>query len=81
MGDGGVMTNAQRRLIDEIRRQGGAGDYGAEYWPVMNDWVKDAGPTKSLALHNINRTVAAVLKLGLVTLDDDGLFHLTKRAS
>jgi predicted transcriptional regulator len=66
------MTPAQRRLLDIIRRHGDV----AEYWPVMNDWVRDAGRAKSLALHNINRTVDALLRAGLVTLDDDGLFHL-----
>lgn len=73
------MTPAQKRLIDEIRQQGG-NDGGAEYWPVVNDWVKDAGPAAALAFRNINRTVAAVIRDGYVTIDDDdGLFHLTER--
>ena len=66
------MTNAQRRLIETIRNYGSF----AEYWPVVNDWVKYSGPVKSLALHNINRTVAALLKSGHITIDDDGLFHI-----
>lgn len=71
------MTTAQRRLIDVIRAYGGApGEQGAEYWPVVNDWVRDRGPASRLALHNINRTVAALIDAGQITIDDDGLFHL-----
>ena len=73
------MTPAQQRLIAEIRNQGGT-DGGAEYWPVVNDWVRDAGRARALALRNINRTVEAVIRLGLVRLDEDGLFHLTEQA-
>ena len=69
------MTTAQRRLVDEIRTHGEP----AEYWPVVNDWVKDAGPLKALALRNINRTVDALIRGGYVTLDEDGMFHLTER--
>jgi hypothetical protein len=69
------LTGAQQRLVNEIAAQGGATG-GAEYWPVVNEWVRDAGPAKALALRNINRTVAAVLKSGLVTLDDNGFFQL-----
>jgi len=69
------MTPAQQRLLDLIRVYGGA-DGGAEYWPVVNDWVRDRGPAKSLALRNINRTVDALIKAGAVTLDDDGLLHV-----
>ena len=75
------MTSAQKRLVDLIRSEGGADDGpngGAEYWPVMNDWVKDAGPVKALALRNINRTVEALIRDGIITLDEDGLFHLTE---
>jgi hypothetical protein len=71
-----ARTPAQDRLLEEIRRQGGA-DGGAEYWPVVNDWVRDAGPAQALAFRNITRTVAALLRSGMVTLDDDGYFHLT----
>ncbi len=71
------MTLAQRRLIAEIRTHG---DDGAEYWPVVNDWVRDKGRAKSLALRNIIRTVDALIRDGYVTIDDDGLFHLTERA-
>lgn len=73
------MTQAQRRLLDEIRRQGGADEGGAEYWPVVNDWVRDAGRAKALALRNINRTVEAVIKAGYASIDEDGMFHLTER--
>ena len=62
----------QRRLIDTIRAQS-LGEDGAEYWPVVNDWVRDAGRAKSLALRNINATVAAVIRNGYVTLDEDGM--------
>ena len=69
------LTAAQRRLLDVIRQYGGADD-GAEYWPVMNEWVKDKGPMRALALTNINRTVAALLKQGAITIDDNGYIHL-----
>ena len=71
------MTSAQRRLIEAIRAQG---DY-AEYWPVVNDWVRDKGSAQSLALHNINRTVAALIRDGFITIDDEGLFRLTEKGS
>jgi hypothetical protein len=67
------MTAAQKRLVEEIRAHGDC----AEYWPVVNDWVRDAGPGKSLALRNINRTVAALIRQRVITIDEDGLFHLT----
>jgi hypothetical protein len=66
------MTPAQQRLVDMIRAHG---EY-AEYWPVVNDWVRDAGPTKPLALRNINRTVDTLIRNGIVTIDEDGCFHL-----
>jgi hypothetical protein len=66
------MTKAQARLLAVIRSYGDA----AEYWPVINDWVNDAGPTKALALHNINRTVNALIQQRQCWIDDDGLFHL-----
>jgi hypothetical protein len=68
------MTAAQLRLVEVIRTQ--TRDGAAEFWPVVNDWVKDAGPAKALALRNINRTVDALVRKGIVTIDDDGLFHL-----
>jgi hypothetical protein len=70
--EGDSMTKAQARLLDMIRSHGG----NAEYWPVVNDWVKDAGPTKSLALRNINRTVDSLIRQGQIWIDDDGCFHL-----
>ena len=69
------MTLAQQRLVHEIKIYG---DY-AEYWPVVNDWVRDAGPAKAFALRNIVRTVNALIRDGYVTLDEDGLFHLTEK--
>jgi hypothetical protein len=69
------MTPAQRRLVDIIRAHGGADEYGAEYWPAVNDWVRE--PARALALRNINRTVDALIRNGVVTLDDNGCFHLT----
>ena len=72
-----ALTPAQQRLVAAIRS---AGDY-AEYWPVVNEWVRDAGPAKSLAFTNINRTVAALMRANVVTIDDDGCFHLTKSES
>ena len=68
------MTTAQARLLAIIRQYGEC----AEYWPVVNDWVNDKGPTKALALRNINQTVAALLKSGHITIDDDGVFHIVK---
>lgn len=70
------LTLAQQRLVDIIRQ---AGD-NAEFWPVVNDWVKDCGPAKTLALRNINRTVETLIKHGILTVDDDGLFHIVKDA-
>lgn len=75
MDEGGVMTPAQKRLVDIIRSY----DDCAEYWPVVNDWVKDKGPAGSLAFRNQERTVAALLRSGVVTIED-GLFRLTERA-
>jgi len=68
------MSPAQKRLVEAIRSYGDP----AEYWPVVNDWVRDSGRAKSLALRNINRTVAALLRDGIVTLDDDGYFHIAE---
>lgn len=70
------LSPAQQRLLDTIRQYGGADD-GAEYWPVVNDWVKDRGPGKAFALHNINRTVKVLVDGGYVRIDDDGYFRLT----
>lgn len=70
------MTQAQARLVEAIRA---AGDC-AEYWPIVNDWVKDKGPAASLALRNINRTVDALQRAGIVTLDDEGYLHLKESA-
>lgn len=70
------MTEAQRRLIDTIRAHG---DF-AEFWPVVNDWVRDQGRAKALALRNINRTVAALERDGYLRVDDEGLFRLTELA-
>jgi hypothetical protein len=66
------MTTAQARLIAVIQSYGDC----AEYWPVVNDWVKDAGPAKALALRNINRTVDALIRAGHCWIDDDGCFRL-----
>lgn len=68
-----AITAAQQRLLQEIRTQGGAEEGGAEYWPVVNDWVK-GGP--GLALRNINRTVEALIRAGRITIDEDGYFHI-----
>ncbi len=70
------MTQAQRRLVDQIRAYDGC----AEYWPVVNDWVRDRGRAKSLALRNITRSVDALVRGGFVTIDDDGMFQLTELA-
>jgi hypothetical protein len=71
------MTPAQRRLIETVKAHGEF----AEYWPVMEDWLKDKGPTKSLALHNINRTVDVLVRGGYILIDDDGLIQLTEKAN
>jgi len=65
------MTKAQQRLLATIKAHGDP----AEYWPVVNDWVKDSAG--SLALHNINRTIAALIRDGHIRIDEDGLIHLT----
>jgi hypothetical protein len=71
------MTAAQRRLYEVIRSEcARVGE--AEYWPTVNDWVKDRGAINSLAFHNITRTVEALLKTGLVTLSDEGYFQLVE---
>ena len=67
------MTVAQRRLYDMIKRYGAS----AEYWPIVNDWVRDRGPARSLALRNITRTVDALIRGGYVTIDEDGYFQIT----
>ncbi len=69
-----MLTPAQTRLVETIRAYGEP----AEYWPVVNDWVRDSGPGKSLALRNINRTVEILIKKCVVTICDDGLFHLVQ---
>lgn len=74
------LTQAQQRLLKEIKAHGGGQEYGAEYWPVMNDWVKDSGQAKSLAFRNIVRATDAIIATGLVVLDDDGNFKLTAKA-
>lgn len=70
------MTAAQRRLLDTIARYGD----DADYWPVVNDWVKDRGAIQPLALRNILATVDACIRQGLVTIADDGRFELTPHA-
>jgi hypothetical protein len=74
MADPKTVSQAQRRLIDAIQSHG---DF-ADYWPVVNDWVRDSGRAKALALRNITRTVDALIRSGHITIDDDGLFHLTE---
>ncbi len=73
------MTPAQRRLIAMIRAAEDACE-APEYWPIVNDWVKDKGPAASLSLHNINRTVAALLRQGRIAIDDNGCFSLLEKA-
>jgi hypothetical protein len=69
------LTPAQQRLLDAIRAEP---DGLAEYWPIVNDWVRDKGAARHLALRNINRTVEALIQAGVVTLDNDGIFHATR---
>ena len=63
-----TITPAQKRLVAAIA----AAEPLAEYWPIVNDWVRDAGPAKSLALRNITRTVDALIRAKVIALDDDG---------
>lgn len=70
-----MMTESQRRLVNIIRTHG----ENAEYWPVVNDWVNDAGPAKALALRNINRTVDALIRSGQISIDEDGLFQTRRK--
>lgn len=69
------MTAPQRRLVDIVRAYRADGTC-AEFWPVVNDWVRDAGPSASLALRNINRTVDALTRAKVLCVTDDGLFEL-----
>lgn len=69
------MTKAQQRLIEALKAEGGE----AEYWPLMNDWVKDRGPAASLAFRNICRTFDALVRQGVVTLDEEGYVHLVRQ--
>lgn len=72
------MTAAQSRLLDTIRAYGGTEEGGgAEYWPVVNDWVRDSGPQRSLALRNIDRSISALIRAGQIRLDEDGYLHIT----
>jgi hypothetical protein len=66
------ISPAQRRLVALVAE---AGDC-AEFWPVVNDWAKETAG--ALALRNINRTVATLERLELLTVDDDGIFRLTE---
>jgi len=68
------MTEPQQRLLALIES---AGEF-AEFWPIVNDWVKDKGPAQALALRNINRTVDALVRAKRITIDDDGLFHVVR---
>lgn len=71
------MTFAQKRLIAIITAYG----ENAEYWPVVNDWIKGDTACRPfpLALRNINRTVSALLRAKVVTINDDGYFQLVRR--
>jgi hypothetical protein len=62
------LTAAQTRLVALVRSE----QPNAEYWPVVNDWVKDSGPAASLAFRNIERTVDALIRRGALRLDTDG---------
>lgn len=69
----GRMTSAQRRLVNIIKSYGDC----AEYWPVVNDWVK-GGNSYPLALTNINRTVDILMRAGIIHLTEDGMFQCVK---
>lgn len=66
------MTPAQQRLVDQLRAEGGE----AEYWPLMNDWVKDKGSASSLAFRNICRTVDALVRDRIIEVTDEGYVRL-----
>lgn len=73
------MTKAQRRLVDIIRAYGET----AEFWPVVNEWIDDGrlGADRwlpnPLALRNVNRTVAVLVREKIVAIDEDsGCFRL-----
>jgi hypothetical protein len=68
-----LMTKAQERLVQMLKARDGE----EEYWPLMNDWVKDSGRAKALAFRNICRTVDAMVRDGLITVDDDGMVRLS----
>ena len=60
------LTSAQLRIVVTLRREG-----PTEYWPLMNDWVRDSGPVKALAFTNIERTMDTLLRANVVALDED----------
>ena len=72
-----MITPAQRRLLDVLKLS--VNDEGCEFWPLMNDWVRDRGPAQSLALRNINQTFDSLRRSGLIVLDEDGVVHLTEK--
>lgn len=68
------MTQAQRRLVEMLQARGGE----EEYWPLVNDWVRDRGRAKALAFRNICRTMDALVRDRVVAIDDDGIVRLAK---
>ena len=72
-------SEAQQRLLDIIEHRADSGGL-VEYWPIVNDWVKDSGRAQALAMTNINRTTNALIKKGLVEITPDGEFHILRPA-
>lgn len=62
------LSRSQQRFVDSIP------DSGAEYWQLVNDWLKGLdGPAKSLAFRNQGRTIDALVRANAIRIDDDGL--------
>ncbi len=74
------LSAAQHRFLAVCERYGANDEDGAEYWPVCNDWVKDKGPTNSVAFRNITRTTDALIRKGAIWIDDEGMIHLGQKA-
>lgn len=70
------LTPAQRRLYDTIRRMSERDATGVEYWHAVNAVARyQAG---ALTLRNIDRTVDALIRGGLVSLSESGLFQIVR---
>lgn len=63
-------TTAQLKLL-HLLAQHDLGD-GAEYWPLINDWIGD----RKLHIGHVNRTVQSMIYKQLISIDDDGYVRM-----